>query len=164
MQIYHKAYVYLTCGTQLLVFDEPDFPEFKLMVPGGTVDPGESYLAAARREFEEETGLSVNGAFDLFAEQDLPFDELKKSRDYVTTEFQPVKGRHLRKLYHARVPAIPEQEWERMEMSPSNGGPPIRFRLFWIDLFGEHAMDKNNFHAHFGDPLDQLRERMRGLV
>ncbi|MEP4064813.1 MAG: NUDIX domain-containing protein, partial [Nitratireductor sp.] len=58
MKIYHKAYVYLTCGPELLVFVEPDHPDPDIQVPGGTLDPGESYLQAARREFFEETGLS----------------------------------------------------------------------------------------------------------
>lgn len=34
MRVYHKAYVYLTCGTDLLVFNEPDTPHLGLQVPG----------------------------------------------------------------------------------------------------------------------------------
>ena len=34
------------------------------MVPKGLIEPGEDPLAAARREFTEETGLSVDGPFD----------------------------------------------------------------------------------------------------
>ena len=33
-------------------------------VPKGLIDPGEDPLAAARREFEEETGLTVEGPFE----------------------------------------------------------------------------------------------------
>ena len=58
MRVYHKAYVYLTCGTDLLVFDEPDTPHLGLQVPGGTqlVDAqlqtpgGTQVLSAASRD------------------------------------------------------------------------------------------------------------------
>ena len=59
----HKAYVYLTSGRELLVFRQPDQPYVGLQVPGGTVDPGESHLTAALREFGEETGLALRGTF-----------------------------------------------------------------------------------------------------
>ena len=32
-------------------------------IPKGYIEPGEEALAAARREFEEETGLAVEGTF-----------------------------------------------------------------------------------------------------
>jgi len=32
------------------------------MIPKGTIEPGESALDAARREFSEETGMTINGA------------------------------------------------------------------------------------------------------
>lgn len=52
-----KVLIYATWNDRLLVFEEPDFPETPLQVPGGTVDAGEDILAAAYREFAEETGL-----------------------------------------------------------------------------------------------------------
>jgi predicted NUDIX family NTP pyrophosphohydrolase len=36
-------------------------------IPKGEADPGEDLLAAARREFQEETGLSVDGDFHALA-------------------------------------------------------------------------------------------------
>lgn len=44
----------LICATSrrgLLVFDEPDYPDVPLQVPGGTVEPDEDLQAAAVREF-----------------------------------------------------------------------------------------------------------------
>lgn len=150
MHVYHKAYVYLTCGTELLVFSEPDFPEVGLQVPGGTLDPGESYLHAARREFSEETGLSLDIALESFADQDRILKNVPDCLD----------GLHRRRHFHGRVPEKPAAEWEHFESSPSAGGPPIRFRLFWIDLFSENASRETRFFEGFGAQLETLRSRM----
>ncbi|KGJ04458.1 8-oxo-dGTP diphosphatase [Paracoccus halophilus] len=47
-------------GRALLTFQQQPEPEFQL--PGGGVDPGESFLAALHREVREETGWSIGGA------------------------------------------------------------------------------------------------------
>ncbi len=36
--------------------------------PGGGVEPGETWEAAAYRELEEETGIALDGGLELFAE------------------------------------------------------------------------------------------------
>ncbi|WP_305989563.1 NUDIX domain-containing protein [Roseibium sp. MMSF_3544] len=150
MHVYHKAYVYLTCGTDLLVFSEPDHPEVGLQVPGGTVDPGESYLQAALREFAEETGLSLDIALESFADQDRIFENVPDCLD----------GLHRRRHFHGSVREKPAAEWEHFETSPSAGGPPIRFRLFWIDLFSDDAPAEAGFFHGFGAQLETLRSRM----
>lgn len=150
MRIYHKSYVYLTCGTRLLVFSQPDLPHVGLQVPGGTLDPGESYLQAARREFLEETGLDLDMALDHLADQDHVFH-------FETGELH---GLHRRRLYHGTLETVPAEEWEHYEMTPSNGGPPIRFRLFWLDLFSDTAMNPENFFEAFDVQLDRLRKRL----
>lgn len=159
MRTFHKAYVYLTCGTDLLVFNEPDTPWLGLQVPGGTVDPGESFLHGAMREFREETGLAVDAAFEEFARQDLPFETLPPVGPYKAPPERPLKGRHVRRHYHVRLPARPKETWEHYEMFPSGGGDPIRCRFFWIDLFGPDAEDADGFFAGFSGPLDALRAR-----
>ncbi len=164
MRIYHKAYVYLTCGTRLLVFNEPENPEIGLQVPGGTIDPGESYLIGAKREFVEETGLELDAAFEHFADQDLPFDEIPPENRPKAPSNRPLTGRHIRKHYHVSVGSIPAEEWEHYEMTPSVGGPPIRFRLFWIDLFSARAQSTEQFFAGFGEQLDLLRTRVEGAA
>jgi len=160
MRIYHKAYVYLTCGTDLLVFNEPDTPELGFQVPGGTVDPGESFLHGAMREFAEETGLTLDAAFDHFSDQDLPFEKIPPVGQFKPAPDRPLRGRHLRRNYHVRLGERPRDEWEHYEMFPSGGGDPIRCRFFWIDLFGSAAMDGENFFAAFDAPLGPLRQRL----
>ncbi|MFB9173417.1 NUDIX hydrolase [Roseibium salinum] len=150
MKIHHKAYVYLTCGTELLVFIEPDHPNPDLQVPGGTLDPGESYLQAARREFAEETGLSLDIALESFADQDHIFEDVPGSLD----------GLHRRRHFHGRIREKPAAQWEHYETSPSTGGAPIRFRLFWIDLFARDAPAETRFFEGFGAQLETLRSRM----
>lgn len=160
MQIIFKAYVYLTCGSKLLVFDEPDHPDVGLQVPGGTLDPGESFLLGAKREFREETGLDLDVAFTPFFEQDFTTNgeaDLEGSNGQLA-------GCHRRRMFHATLPAIPREEWEHFEMTPSIGGDPIRFRLFWIDLFSEQCQEPGAFHVDFDVPLATLRKRVSEIL
>ena len=53
-----KAYVYMIRRHHLLVHEHVDYPEMPLALPGGTLERGEFPNLAARREAEEETGLS----------------------------------------------------------------------------------------------------------
>lgn len=154
MKIFHKAYVYLTCGEDLLVFEEPDFPEVGLQVPGGTLDPGESYLQGARREFAEETGLSLDIALESFADPDHFFDNVPDCLD----------GLHRRRHFHGRIREKPATEWEHFETSPSAGGPPIRFRLFWMNLFSGDAPAETLFLKEFGAQLETLRTRVERQI
>ncbi len=163
MRIYHKAYVYMTCGSDLLVFNEPDTPWLGLQVPGGTIDPGESFLQGAMREFAEETGLKLDVAFEQFSDQDIPFETLAPVGQFRAPADRPLRGRHIRRNYHVRVAARPRQEWEHFEMYPSSGSGPIRYRFFWIDLLGNEASDAENFFAAFGEPIDALRNRLPAL-
>ena len=152
MRVYHKAYVYLTCGRKLLVFDQPEHPHVGLQVPGGTLDPGESYLHGAKREFFEETGLDLDLALDHLADQDHVFH-------FETGELH---GLHRRRHFHGALAAIPAEQWEHYEMTPSAGGPPILFRLFWLDVFSQRACDAANFFEGFGAQLDAVRGRIQG--
>lgn len=163
MRVYHKAYVYLTCGTDLLVFDEPDTPYLGFQVPGGTVDPGESFLQSAMREFAEETGLTLDAAFEHFSDQDIPFETIPATGQFKAPPGRPLQGRHIRRNYHTSVPHRPKDSWEHFEMFPSSCVAPIRYRFFWLDLFGPEALREENFFAAFGAPLDELRPRVPAM-
>lgn len=148
----HKAYVYLTAGRDVLVFRQPDQPQVGLQVPGGTVDPGESHLAAARREFAEETGLRLDHALEPIGAQTLLFDNAL-GRDL-----------HDRRLFHASTPpdgpARRRDRWEHFEMSPSGGDAPIRFELFWLDIEAALALGPQRFFTGFHAPLAGLARRL----
>ncbi len=103
---------------------------------------------APGENFVEETGLQLPLALDHLGDQDVLFDN-KAGRDL-----------HRRRFFHARTSRIERQEWEHFEMTPSAGGDPIRFRLFWIDLFSEMAGDETQFFAGFGAPISLLRSRL----
>ncbi len=102
LQPRHKAYVYMTCGTHLLVFKEPETDlSGEFQVPGGTVDPGESYLIAAKREFEEETGLIVTGALEQFDKREYLYEDDR-------TDGQEL---HRSAFFHIEVAHKAKQTW-----------------------------------------------------
>jgi 8-oxo-dGTP pyrophosphatase MutT (NUDIX family) len=117
-----KVLIYATSRDRLLVFDEPDFPEVELQVPGGTVEPGEDIEAAALREFTEETGLQPNGTLIPISTCDYHFVKQGKSVC------------HRRHHFHIALPGRQPDSWLHREMTPFSGGDPILFRFFWISM------------------------------
>jgi len=118
----HKVLIYATWQNRLLVFDEPDFPDIELQVPGGTMEPGESPETSAQREFIEETGLTPPEALTHLVTQDYHY---------------PKDGRticHRRHYFHIALAGEQRQTWIHQEMTPFGGGDPIRFRFFWLGI------------------------------
>lgn len=116
-----KVAVYAVSDLGLLVFDEPDFPEVQSQVPGGTIEPGEAPQFAARREFEEETGITVPPLDFLGRETVLPDGAMAKV----------VVERHF--FYGWIAEPLPDT-WDHWEMDPSDGSDPVLYRYRWVSL------------------------------
>lgn len=122
-----KVLIYATWDDKLLVFSEPENPDVPLQVPGGTVDKGETMLAAAYREFHEETGiLRISGM---------------RSLETVTYEYvEPTHTEtHLRHSFHLPLEGEFPDQWHHYEMFPCDGNQPILFELFWLPLLEARA-------------------------
>ncbi|MEU5690920.1 NUDIX domain-containing protein [Actinosynnema sp. NPDC020468] len=66
-----RVAVYVTRGSDLLVFTQRDDAEAGVQVPAGGVRAGERLDAAAVREVLEETGLSVSAVTPLGVQTDV---------------------------------------------------------------------------------------------
>lgn len=114
-----KVFAYITHGDEIVVFEQPDFPEAGTQVPGGTLAVDETPSAGVLREAYEETGLT----------------NLQLVRQLGTALYVAPSGKqHLRHYFHLSAPKRGPDVWECWERSPSNGGPPILFRLRGVKL------------------------------
>jgi 8-oxo-dGTP pyrophosphatase MutT (NUDIX family) len=123
LPIKQKVMAYITHGTRLLVFRQPDFPDAGIQVPGGSVGPNEPLDLAVMREAREETGL----------------DGLRLEAFLGDTrhDFSP-RGRfeiHHRHYYHHTVSEDVPETWRHHETNPSEGVyDSILFELLWVQL------------------------------
>ena len=119
----HKVFAYITRkvsgGLELLVFKHRDYPDAGIQVPGGTVEGGEAYEAAALREAFEESGLSN-------------FEAVHDLGSYVHTRYKgdAEVGRH---FFHMEVSATMPDCFEHVVSSGTNDKGLV-FLYSWVPL------------------------------
>lgn len=121
--IKRKVLAYITHGSGLLVFRQPQHPEAGIQVPGGTVEQDEPPDIAALREAREETGLL-----------NLSLVRFLGSTDYDCRPHgkQEIHERH---YFHLRCAGTPAETWDHWEEHPSEGETcRILFRFGWLSL------------------------------
>lgn len=139
-----KAYVYILHGDRLLVFRERAHRDSGVQVPGGTLDPGETPEAGARREVAEETGRD-----------DLVIDGYVGNHIW-TYQWRHVTGRYRRHFFFGRFDNPAPETWEHWEMTPSDGGDPFTMRFYWVPFLNARPR-----LAHgYGRELITLRQRL----
>jgi 8-oxo-dGTP diphosphatase len=127
MQTKRKAFAYITKGTKLLVFKQPDSPEAGIQVPAGTIEEDEAPEDGVMREAWEETALEGLKRCCFLGEQ------IREMSDYGKQEI------HHRYFYHLLCEDAPES-WSHGEYSPSdepehnNKILRHRFDFYWLDL------------------------------
>lgn len=126
MQTKRKAFAYITRGSKLLVFEQPDSPEAGIQVPAGTIEAGESPEDGVMREAWEETALERLKRCCFLGEQ------IRDMSDYGKQEM------HHRYFYHLRCEDAPEK-WSHGEYSPSDEPEQERilrhrFDFYWVEL------------------------------
>lgn len=129
LSVTQKAVVYVIRDGRLLVFTHDGLPLTRtgVQVPAGTVEPGETLEAAARRELREETGLQATTVRYLGSEE----YDLRPIRD----------ERAVRHFFRAEVQSVPADEsWRAGEDAPSNGGSPVSWTCWWLPLRDAHVL------------------------
>jgi ADP-ribose pyrophosphatase YjhB (NUDIX family) len=123
LPVKRRAIAYITHGSRLLVFRQPDFPEAGSQVPGGSMNPDERPEDAVLREAFEETGLSGL--------------TLRAFLGDVKHDYSP-RGRceiHHRYYFHLIVKGAVREAWQDTELDPSEGeNESVLFEFSWADL------------------------------
>lgn len=123
LPVVEKVLAYITHRRRLLLLLHPGDPAAGIQVPGGSLEPDEDPEAAARREAEEETGLTGLRLVGYLGER--WFDRRPGGRAEV----------HHRRFYHLACTAEPPEQWHHAEHTPSDGSPgPIPFEFVWARL------------------------------
>lgn len=145
-----KAFAYITHRRGLLVLSHPDHPGAGLQVPAGTMEPGETPEQAVLREAREETDLEHLTIVKLIGRQ------ICDTRPWGGDEI------HDRWFFHLRCDQDTPARWRTTEESPSDGGGPVAFELFWTPLdesFPALIADHDRYVMNLIEMIQVSRER-----
>ena len=123
-----KAFAYIVHTGKIVLLHHPDHPEAGVQVPAGTMEPGEAPEDAVLREAFEETGLAGLRIVRLLGRERIDM------RPWSRAEWH---DRWFFVLAFDRPPDVAQTDaWERVEATPADGGPSVRFLLRWTPLAG----------------------------
>jgi len=125
-QVRRKAFAYIVHSGRIVLLHHPDHPEAGIQVPAGTMEAGETPEAAVLREAFEETGLAGLRIVRFLGRARIDLRPFGRDED------------HDRWFFQLRLDVEPDaahaEAWERIEETPFDGGPPVRFLLRWTPL------------------------------
>jgi 8-oxo-dGTP pyrophosphatase MutT (NUDIX family) len=122
----------------LFRFTPSDRPPF-WCTPGGAVDPGESYVQAARRELREETGLVLDCGPELF----------QRHVEFITIEGVPVSADERYFLVRTDAAEIDTGGHTALEQR-------VMTRWQWFSRDDLAAHDEPYFPEDLAEILDQM--------
>lgn len=127
-----------------MVFRHPFEPDAGIQVPAGTVEAGEDFETAVRREVWEETGLEDVELVGFLGEQ------IRDMSDY------GIQQVHHQQFFHLRCIGHPPEIWRHVETDPSDGSGEHVFEFYWVDL----ASGFPELIAEHGRMLSMLMESL----
>lgn len=132
----NKSVVFVRRGDAILLFRHP---LAGVQLPKGTVEPGETTQAAARREVFEEVGLSLTRPLPMLGTWICPSPSA---------------------IWHVFMADAPTGTLEAWRHAPTGGGPEagLVFDVFWADL----PRARKSLHPLFLPVLGMI-ERHAGL-
>lgn len=126
LPVRRKAFACIVHAGRIVLLYHPDHPEAGIQLPAGTMEAGETPEDAVLREAFEETGLAGLRIVRFLGRERIDL------RPFGKAEW------HDRWFFLLALDGEPDaahaETWERVEETPFDGGPPVRFLLRWTPL------------------------------
>lgn len=141
-----KVHAYITFGTNLLVFRQPEFPEAGIQIPAGTIEDDEEPNNSVRREIIEETGLTN---FTIVRKLGVYLYDMSPYRN-------EIQERH---VYHVELNEEAASQWTHYEKH-SGSNSDIEFAFYWVPL--EPSINLEKDQGRFLQELCELLAKTKG--